>query len=118
MKKAKRQAFAKRNFHAPGPMGTVLCEITLPALELRLDRRITLAKPARMMAAVRRFVGNRLTGHSAALQGAGMTVTAFVRKDNGRFAPKRLVTWKYGESLDEALAAASDKWVALFEEAG
>jgi hypothetical protein len=120
---AKGSRFLPRQRRIAGQAtGSVVCNINLPALDEKFDRRFGFAYRdgihARKLTRVRRFVREKLPQTETASEGATVVIVASVRKANGALAWTELSKWQSGESLAAFLDAADEAWLCLPKEEG
>ncbi len=114
----KAHKFLKRNRTTAGrATGTVLCQLSLPAIEAEYDWRPFDGNPTRVLEKIRHFVERRLPKNSALQKDASFVIQAEVRASGGGLRRKRLAKWKFGDDLDLVFKNASQAWATLeFEE--
>ena len=106
----------RREWREPGKAtGTVRCELVLPALELRVDRRFNLGE-ARDLNGVATFVRRRLPTAEEALIGGSFTVLVEIRAKSFGVRWRRLAKWVAGDELDVHLERAKALWARLPKE--
>jgi len=105
----------RREWREPGKAtGTVRCELVLPALDLRVDRRFHLRDSG--FAGVARFVRRQLPSSEEARSGGSFTVLVEIRAKGFGARWKRLVRWVPEDNLASKLQLAGELWAQLPKE--
>jgi hypothetical protein len=105
----------RREWREPGKAtGTVRCELVLPAVDLRVDRRFHLRTQG--LAGVARFVRRQLPDSEEARSGGSFTVLVEIRAKSLGVRWKRLVRWTPGEDLASRLQLAGELWAQFPKE--
>ena len=114
----KVRKYIERNRKTAGrATGTVLCQISLPAVDAEYDWRPFDGNPARVLEKIRHFVERRLPKNPALQKDASFVVQAEVRASSGGLRRKPLAKWKFGDDLASVFEQASQAWATLeFEE--
>jgi hypothetical protein len=114
----KARKFIKRDRTTIGrATGTLLCRLSLPAIEQEYDWRTTPTNPAKAIGLIRKFVNRHLPQNLDLLNDARFVIEAEIRASKTRIGRKQLVKWSFGDELDLTFAQASTAWAALeFEE--
>jgi hypothetical protein len=106
--------FIKRNRTTAGRgTGTILCCLSLPAIDEKYHWRTTPNNPAKAVSLIRKFVNRHLPQNPDLLTGASLVVEAEIRATNTRLERKLLATWNIGDDFDLTLKQASKEWLLL-----
>jgi hypothetical protein len=106
----------RREWREPGKAtGAVRCELVLPAVDLRVDRRFYF-RTAHGFAGVARFVRRQLPSSDEARIGGSFTVLVEIRAKGFGARWKRLVRWVPEDNLSSQLQLASELWARLPKE--
>jgi len=114
----KVRVFKKRDRTTPDrATGWLVCNVTLPSLGRReFETAGPRANHGRTFAAIRRFVLSHLPLDDESREGARFVIDVQVRAAGGGLRRKRLVTWRSGESVRDAIAKASAAWKKIEKE--
>ena len=93
--------------------GTVLCQLSLPAIDEENDWRPFNGNPARVLEKVRHFVERRLPENPILQKDASFVIQAEVRASSGALRRKRLAKWAFGDDLALVFEQASQAWAML-----
>jgi len=116
---AKGVKFLKRNRTIPGRAdGSVVCTVSLPALQEPFDRRFQFREHDLKLTPLRRFVLKELSRAEALLEDGSVKVQARIRMPSGRLGLRTLGKWHFGESVESFLATIVGAWRGLEKEEG
>ena len=107
--------YIERNRKTAGcATGTLLCQLSLPTIDVESDWRRFNGNPTRMVEKIRHFVQRHLPKNPDLQKDASFVIQAEVRASSGGIRRKRLAKWKFGDDLDSVFEKASQVW-ATFE---
>lgn len=87
----KARKFIKRDRTTPGrATGTLLCRLSLPAIEQEFDWRTSPTNPAKAVGLVRKFVSRHLPQNPELLTDAKLVIEAEIRASKTRIGRKQL----------------------------
>ncbi|MDQ3800346.1 MAG: hypothetical protein M3384_12920 [Acidobacteriota bacterium] len=110
----KVRKFIKRDRATAGrATGTLLCRLSLPAIDEEYDWRTTPASSIKAIGLIRKFVNRRLPQNPELLTDARFVIEAEIRVSKTRIGRKRLAVWNFGDDLSAALEQASKEWELL-----
>lgn len=93
--------------------GTVLCQLSLPAIEEEYGWRPFQGNPARIIEKIRHFIERRLPENPVLQKDASFVIQAEVRASSGALRRKRLAKWTFGNDLALVFKQASQAWATL-----